>query len=214
MSCDAQKQIAIIPHFTFIRPCIANILAEYNQQDATFHNLFLQEAVHVSDSFFSPRPSSGAQNCTTSIRYLSEQYCYLPLALTFHNFFISVRRSTCFRRVFCPSSGAQNCTYSVRYLSDQCCYLPLPLTFHNFFISVRRSECFRRFFCPSSGAQNCTYSVRHLSDQYCYLLLTWPARLAAGSSIGLALYVQFRAPNDGQKKRLKHVERLTEINKL
>jgi len=40
---------------------------------------------------------------------------------TFHNFFISVRRSTCFRRVFRPSSGAQNCKYSVRYLSDQYC---------------------------------------------------------------------------------------------
>ena len=39
--------------------------------------------------------------------------------------FISVRRSTCFRRGFRPSSGAQNCTYSVRYLSDQCCYLLL-----------------------------------------------------------------------------------------
>ena len=39
---------------------------------------------------------------------------------TFHNLFISVRRCTCFRRVFPPSSGAQNCTYSVRYLSDQC----------------------------------------------------------------------------------------------
>jgi len=25
---------------TFIGPCIANIFAEYNQQDATFHNLF------------------------------------------------------------------------------------------------------------------------------------------------------------------------------
>ena len=42
---------------TFICPCIANIFAEYNQQDATFHNLF-----------------------------------------------ISVRRSACFRWVFRPSS--------------------------------------------------------------------------------------------------------------
>jgi len=39
--------------------------------------------------------------------------------------FISVRCSTCFRRVFRPSSGAQNCTYSARYLSDQNCYLLL-----------------------------------------------------------------------------------------
>ena len=28
----------------------------------------------------------------------------------------------------------------------------------------------------------------------------------------LTLYVQFRARDDGQKTRLKHVERLTEIN--
>jgi len=41
------------------------------------------------------------------------------------NWFISVRRCTCFRRVFHPSSGAQICTYSVRYLSDRYCYLPL-----------------------------------------------------------------------------------------
>ena len=38
--------------------------------------------------------------------------------------------------------------------------------------------------------------VPYLSDQY------------------LALYVQFWAPDDGRKTRLKHVERLTEINKL
>ena len=30
----------------------------------------------------------------------------------------------------------------------------------------------------------------------------------------LTLYAQFRAPDDGGKTRLKHVERLTEIKKL
>jgi len=43
-------------------------------------------------------------------------------------------------------------------------------------------------------------------------------QLAAGSSNGLTkcltLYVQFCAPDDGQKNRLKHVEHLTEINKF
>jgi len=43
----------------------------------------------------------------------------------FHNLFISVRRSTCFRLFFRPSPGAQNCTYSGRYLSDHYCYLLL-----------------------------------------------------------------------------------------
>ena len=65
-------------NLTFIGPCIANIFTEYNQQDATFLN-----------------------------------------------YFISVRRSTCFRRFFRPSSETQNCTYSVRHLSDKYCYLLL-----------------------------------------------------------------------------------------
>jgi len=68
-------------------------------------------------------------------------------------------------------------------------------TIHNLFIPVRRSTCFRRFFRPSSVAQNCKYSVRYWSDKY------------------LTLYVQFWAPDDG-RNRLKHVDRLTEINKL
>jgi len=90
-------------------------------------------------------------------------------------------------------------------------------TFHNLFISVRRSTCFRRVFRPSPGAQNCTYNVRYLSDQYCYLLLTWPRRnwftRQYWSDKYLTLYVQFWAPGDGRKTRLKHVERLTQINK-
>jgi hypothetical protein len=76
---DNKYPIMIYNFFlTFIGPCIANIFSEYNQQDATFLNIF-----------------------------------------------ISVRRSTCFRRVFRPLSGAQNCTYSVRHLSDNYCYLLL-----------------------------------------------------------------------------------------
>ena len=53
--------------------------AEYNQQDATFHNLFISvRRCTFSRWFF--LPSSGAQNCTYSVRYLSGQYCYLLLA--------------------------------------------------------------------------------------------------------------------------------------
>ena len=50
--------------------------AEYNQQYATFLNLFI--SVRRSTClrrFF--RPSSGAQNCTYSITYLSDQYVTL-----------------------------------------------------------------------------------------------------------------------------------------
>ena len=45
----------------------------------------------------------------------------------FHNLFISLIRSTRFRRLFSPSSGAQSCTYSVRYWSDK--YLTLYVQF-------------------------------------------------------------------------------------
>ena len=70
------------------------------------------------------------------------------------------------------------------------------VTFLNLFISVGCCACFRRFFCPSSEAQNCTYSASYWSDKY------------------LMLYVRFWAPDDGRKNHLKHVEHLTEINKL
>jgi len=86
-------------------------------------------------------------------------------------------------------SGYRLSSYSVFSVYNQ-----QDATFFNLFISVRRSTCFRRLFRPSSGAQNCTYSVRYLSDKY------------------LTLYVQFWAPDDGRKTRLKHVQSLTEIN--
>ena len=64
---------------TFIGPCIANIFAEYNQQDATFHKLFISVRRSTCFRRFF-RPSSGAQNCTYSDRYLSDRYYHLLLA--------------------------------------------------------------------------------------------------------------------------------------
>ena len=86
-------------------------------------------------------------------------------------------------------------------------------TLHNLFISVKCSTCFRRFLHPSSGAQNCIYSIGYFVKP---LLL--PATVVAGSSKGLTkypmLYIQFWAPDDERRNRLKHVEHFTEINKL
>ena len=60
---------------TFIGPCIADIFAEY-KQDATFLNLFI--SVRRSTCFrWGFRPSSGAQNLTYSVRYLSDQHLML-----------------------------------------------------------------------------------------------------------------------------------------
>jgi hypothetical protein len=68
-------------YLTFICQCIANIFAAYNQQDATFHSLFIsvRHCICFRRVF---RPSSGAQNCTYSVRYLSDQHCNLLLAWT------------------------------------------------------------------------------------------------------------------------------------
>jgi len=69
----------ILTDLTFIGPCIPKIFAEYNQKDATFHNFYISlRCCTCFRRFF--RPSSGAQNCTYSVRYLSDQYCCLLLA--------------------------------------------------------------------------------------------------------------------------------------
>jgi len=66
-------------NLTFIGPCIANIFPKYNQQDVTLLNLFISvKRSTCFRQFFSP--PSGAQNCTYSIRHLSDRYCYLLLA--------------------------------------------------------------------------------------------------------------------------------------
>ena len=69
----------VIFFLTFIGPYIANIFAQYNQKDGTYHNLFisLRRFTCFRRGF---RPSTGAQNCTYSVRHLSDQNCYLLLA--------------------------------------------------------------------------------------------------------------------------------------
>ena len=49
---------------------------EYNQQDVTFLNLFISVRCSTCFRRFF-RPSSGAENCTYSVRYLSDQYLML-----------------------------------------------------------------------------------------------------------------------------------------
>jgi len=57
-----------------------NIFSENNQEDATFLNLFVPIRCSACfGQFF--RPSSGALNCTYSVRHLSDRYCYLLLAV-------------------------------------------------------------------------------------------------------------------------------------
>ena len=72
--------------------------------------------------------------------------------------------------------------------------------FSNLFISARHSTCFRWFFPPIIRS-----TKLHIQRQvYVRPLLLPAARIAAGSSDGLTLYMQFCAPDDGRKNLLKH----------
>jgi len=55
---------------TFMGPCIVNVFFKYNQQDATLYNIFYYCQCCTCFRRFL-RPSSGAQNCTHSIWYMS-----------------------------------------------------------------------------------------------------------------------------------------------
>jgi len=63
-------------YLTFICPCIANIFAACNQQDATFHTLFISVRHSTCFRRFF-RPSSGVLNCAYSVRYWSDKYLTL-----------------------------------------------------------------------------------------------------------------------------------------
>ena len=70
--------------------------------------------------FVTPRHTENLNSSLTHTLIFAE---YNQQDATFLYLFISLRRSTCFRRFFRTQSGAQNCTYSVRYLSHRYCYL-------------------------------------------------------------------------------------------
>jgi len=58
----------ILVYWTFICPCIASISLKYNQQDAKFsRSIYFYKLLYMFRRFL--RPSSGAQNCTHSVRY-------------------------------------------------------------------------------------------------------------------------------------------------
>jgi len=64
--------------FAFMAPCVFNVF-KHDQQDATLHSSI---CYYICSTCFRRflRPSSGAQNCTHSIGYLSNFFCFLPLS--------------------------------------------------------------------------------------------------------------------------------------
>ena len=98
--------------------------------------------------------------------------------------FISVKCSTCFRRLFRPSSGNQKLYRQHRVLCQ---------TF--------TATCHwrgREVFLP----------------QWKRLVSSTVEGSSKGLTKYPMLYIQFWAPDDGLSNRLKHVEHFTEINKL
>jgi len=98
-------------------------------------------------------------------------------------------------------SGLYVITYYVRRVQPTRCNVSQ-------FISVRHSKCSRRFFRPSSRAQNWLgWNFNSIQE-----------RLAAGSSIGVTnawrCTCSFVLLMMDEKNRVKHLERLTEINKF
>ena len=91
-------------------PCIANIIPNYSQQDATFLDLFIStDAVHVSGG-----SSTHHQEHTTvhTASGIVNQYFVIDDHATFWFIYSYPISSTCFGRSFRPSSGALDCIYS------------------------------------------------------------------------------------------------------
>ena len=82
------------------------------------------------------------------------------------------------------------------------------------FVCQERNAVVGRFCCNVLNANRnyLQYSQSTTNKMRLFTIFCWPG--AARSSNGLTLYVQFWAPDGGRKTRLKHVERLTKINKL
>ena len=76
---------------------------------------------------------------------------------------------------------------------------------------------FRTVFPPIIRSSKLHIKLQVFVKQYRYLPLAWPGQQQVAVTVWQmpdAVYMQFWAPDDGRKTRLKHVYRLTEINKL
>ena len=93
---------------------------------------------------------------------------------TLRNLFISVKCSTCFRRLLRPSSGAQNCTYSIGYFVKT---LLLPSTVMEEMRSISSTRVagsskvltkfpilYIKFWAPDDGRRNRLKHVEHFTE--------------------------------------------------
>jgi hypothetical protein len=142
---------------------------------------------------------------------------------TLRNLFTSVKYTTCFRPYLRLSSGAQNRIYSIGYLSNLYCWLPLSwkrwkigkvldavyTVLSSWWWAEVPPETCRAFHIRSPKA---VYTASGTCQ-------TFTAACRCRGRVGRLekypmLYIQFWAPDDGRRYRLKRVEHFTEINKL
>jgi len=150
----------------------------------------------------------------------------------FLDLFISINCSTCFRW-FRPSSGAQNCTYSVRY-----CHTVM-IESNKLLVNMYKRSRGKTYVVKiwvsrrlkgnkwklTSVAVNLfnllpsSLPVTQILTTY---VLPWDLLYISASNLFksiftvwqyLTLYVQFCAPDDGRRNRLKHVEQFTDTNR-
>ena len=85
-----------------------------NWKNVRFHKQFVCN-IYILSSFLSLFCTL-ADDCPVVPKWVAYFiFNYNQQDATLHKLFISVKRSTCFRRFLCPSSGAQNCIYSIGY---------------------------------------------------------------------------------------------------
>jgi hypothetical protein len=112
----------------FVDPCIIANSYRSSQQDATiYQNLLFYVYMKLSTFRATHHPSSGAQNCTSSL-----WFCICERLLDIE---VAGRKLNMFRATHRPSSGAQNCSSSLWFctcerLLDTVQQLLYPTTFH------------------------------------------------------------------------------------
>ena len=84
-------------------------------------------------------------------------------------------------------------------------------------LHIQRHAFVRPILLPAASRQaSSRWCVIRMQASACIRIThhTTPAKPQYWSDKCVTLYVQFWGPDDGRKPRLKHVQRLTEINKL
>ena len=78
------KHETVPQNLIFICPCIAYIIPNYNQQDATFLDLFIStDALHVSggpsahhQELITVHTASGTVNCNGRVKWIASKFVY------------------------------------------------------------------------------------------------------------------------------------------